>query len=275
MEKKIGKTSDYIIELSDIAFLQLEIEKYSESEKNFLICLEHFKRQLDRLGQAAVLGILGTLYFKKGQYKSSIYNYLKAYEIYEELKQIEEVITCLKGIGNSYIKLNQLDKACDIYLDCSEVCSENNDIYNLLDCLGNLIQINENQERWDIVFELYKKALKAFKELNDDRGIIITYYNLGILQKKFNKLEKSLGYFKKGTNIAINSSFAELILKGLSYIGEIFVYQGKIKDAKNEYIKALKLAKKVNAKNAMIQLRILLNSIGLSDTDIEKELDEI
>ena len=43
---KIGKTSNYIKELSEIAFLQLEIEQYDDSEKNLLICLKHFEKQL-------------------------------------------------------------------------------------------------------------------------------------------------------------------------------------------------------------------------------------
>lgn len=257
-----------------MAFLQLEAEQYEESEKNFLICLKHFEKQLDRLGRAAVLGVLGTLYFKKGDYQKSIDNYKSASEIYKELNQVEELIACLKGIGNNYIKLNRLDEACDVFLDCSSISSEKNDIYSFLDCLGNLIFIHELQEKWDVVFDLYKKTLKAFKELKDNQGIIVSYYNLGILQKKFNNNDGALKYFKKGTKLAIDSNYAELIIKGLSYVAEILFYLGKIKDAKNELIKALYLATKIKAKNATLQIKVLLKSFALSDEDIEKELEE-
>ncbi len=269
-----GKTSNYIGELSDLAFLQLEIEQFDDSEKNFLICLKHFKKQKDRLGQAAVFGILGTLYFKKDEFEKSIDFYQKASDIYEELKQIPELITCLKGIGNNYIKLNNLDEACDIFLECSSVCSDNNDIYNLLDCLGNLVYIYEKQEKWDIVFELYKKSLKAFKEIKDRNGIIVSYFNLGILQKKSNKLDNALIYFKKGTNLAIEANYAELIIKGLGYVGENLFYQGRIKEAKEQYIKALYIAESIKLKNAILQINVLLRSFGLSDEDIKNELEE-
>ena len=270
--EKIAKGSEYIKELSDIAFLQLEIEHYKESEKNFQICLKHFKKQLDRLGQASVLGILGVLYFKKREYDASLSYYSQAYEFYKELMQIQEQITCLLGIGNNLIKLNQLDEACDKFLECSAICSDNNDIYNLLDCIGNLIHIHEIQEKWDVVFELYKKSLEAFEKLKDAKGIIVSYFNMGILRKKSNKLDEALHFFKNGTNWAIDSNYTEFILRGLSYIGETLFYQGRLKDAKNEYIKALNLAEKINAKNSIIQLRILLNSLGLSEKDIENEL---
>ena len=69
---EIGKNSNYITELSDIALIQLQLENFGESEKNYLICLKHFEKQKDRLGQAAVYGVLGTLYFKKNDYKKSI-----------------------------------------------------------------------------------------------------------------------------------------------------------------------------------------------------------
>ena len=270
--EKVVKGSEYIKELSEIAFLQLEIENYEESEKNFQICLRHFTKQKDRLGQAAVYGVLGTLYFKKGNYDESISNYTKAYEIYRSLNQIQEQVTCLKGIGNNLIKLNQFEEACDKFLECSAICSDNNDIYNLLDCLGNLIFIHETQEKWDVIFELYKKSLEAFEKLNDSKGIIVSYFNMGILRKKSNKLDEALSYFKSGTNRAIDSNYTELILKGLSYVGETLFYMGKLKEAKNEYIKALNLAEKIKSKNSIIQLRVLLNSLGLSEQDIEREL---
>lgn len=57
-------------------------------------------------------------------------------------------------------------------------------------------------------------------------------------------------------------------------MAEILFYLGKIKDAKNELIKALYLATKIKAKNATLQIKVLLKSFALSDEDIEKELEE-
>jgi len=224
------------------------------------------------LGQAAVLGILGTLYFEIGKYQKSIESYQRASDIYNELKQIKELFTCLKGIGNSLIKLNKLDEACDIFLDASAMCSDNNDIYNLLDCLGNLIYIYEIQENWDVVYELYKKSLKSFQEISDTKGIIVSYFNLGILKKKSSKLNKALIYFKKGTNLAIDKNFVEFIIKGLSYIGETLFYDGQIKEAMKQFIKALHISESVNATNAILQIKVLLRSFGLTDDSINEEL---
>ncbi|MFX1503108.1 MAG: tetratricopeptide repeat protein [Promethearchaeota archaeon] len=272
--ENFGKNSNYIKELSDIALIQLQLEEFREAEENYLICLDHFRKQKDRLGQAAVYGVLGILYYKKGDFQKSIKSYEDAYNIYNELKQIQEQITCLKGIGNSYLKLNQFDEACDKFLDCSAICSDNNDIYNLLDCLGNLIYIHEINEKWDVVFELYKKSLKAFKEINDAKGIITSSFNLGILLKREDNLEEALRYFKNGTNVAIDANFAEFIIRGFSYVGETLFYMGLLKEAKNQFIKALHIAKKVEAENAIIQINILLQSLGLQDKNIIEELKE-
>ena len=271
---EIGKDSNYITELSDIALIQLQLENFGESEKNYLICLKHFEKQKDRLGQAAVYGVLGTLYFKKNDYKKSIESYEKAYNIYSELKQFQEQITCLIGIGNNFVKLNNFDAACDTFLQCSAICSDNDDIYNLLDCLGNLVYIHEKLQKWDVVFELYKKTLKAFKEIDDYKGIITSYFNLGILQKKENELQSALRYFKKGTNKAIDSNYAELIIRGLSYVAETLFYLGRIKDAKDQYLRALHIAKKIKSDNAIIQLEVLLRSLGMQHKNIAQELRE-
>ena len=252
--------------------MQLEVEQYTNSEKNLHVCLKHFEKKRDILGKAAVYGILGILHFKSCAYQKSIDYYNMAHEIYKEFNQIQEQITCLKGIGINLIKLNQFDEACDNLLECSALCSNINDIYNLLDCLGNLIYIHEKQENWDVVSELYKKTLKAFKELNDNRGTIVSYFNLGILEKRGNDFSQAIRYFKKGTNIAIDSNYIELILKGLGYVGEILVYQGKMNAAKEVYIKALSTAEKFKVKNSIIQIKILLKSLGLNEEEIEKEL---
>ena len=270
--KKFGKDSNYIKELSNLALLQIEIEDYIEAEKNIIVCLNHFKIQRDRLGQAAVFGVLGVLYFKKKKYEKSIEYYNEALKIYKELNQIQEEITCLKGIGTNYLKLNKNEEASDFFLDCSALCSDNDDIYNLLDCLGNLIYIYEKEENWDVLKELYQKSLESFKQLKDNKGIIVTSFNLGILQKREKKFNEALNYFKKSLALAYESNYPELIIKGLSYIGEIFFLLGQIGKAKEKFINALLLAKEVKAKNAIIQLKILLKSLGLKDKDIEEEL---
>ena len=270
-----GKDSNYFHELSTLALLQIEIDEFAEAEENLILCLKHFKIQKENLGKAAVFGILGVLKFKSGDYGASFEYYNQAYEIYKDLNQFKEEIVCLIGMGNALIKLERLDEACDIFLKCSENCSERNDIYNLLDCLGNLIHIHETQEKWDVVIELYKKSLEVFEKMKDYKGIITSNFNLGILEKKENNFHKALKYFEKGTQRARESNYFELIIKGLSYIGEALFYLGNIKSAKQKYVEALRIANTVNAKNAIIQIKVILNSFGLNDKQIENELKEL
>ena len=273
--EKIGKNSEYIKELSNLALLQIENDDFEASKNNLLICLKHFKKQHDRLGQAAVYGLLGTLYFKTELYEESIKNYEYAKDIYKELNQTGELITCLKGIGNSLIKVNRLDDASDAFFKCTAICSDHNDLYNFLDCVGNLITIYEGLDDWDVVYELYQKSLDAFSKLKDYKGMIVTNFNLGIIKRNNGEYDDALIFFKNGTNIAIDSNFAEYIVKGLSYVAECLFYQGKMNESKKQYLQALNVAQKVKMDNAIIQLRLLLNSFGLNDNEIEKELENL
>ena len=237
--------------------------------------MKHFEAQKDRMGQAAVFGLLGTLHFEQEKYLKSIDFFERALEIYDELNLYKEKIYCLKFMGNAWAKMEEHDKAEDLLFECSNLCSEHDDIYNLLDCLGSLVNIHENQENWDVLMELYQKILEAFEQLRDKRGIITTYFNLGIISKKLSDFERASRYFKQGTNVAIDANYAELIIKGLGYVGEALFHLGEIKKAKDQYIKALNLAQKVKAKNAIPQIKILLRSLGLSDANIQEELEKI
>ncbi len=269
----LEKGSQYIKELSEIALLEIEIESYDSAERNLLICLEYFKNLKDSLGIAATYGLLGTLFFKKENYLDSIEYYLKAYELYIELNQKTEEITCLRIIGQSWMKLGDLGKANQYLLECSAKSADYNDIYSLLDCLGFLITIHEEQKEWDIVYELYLKSLEAFKELKDSKGITTSYFNLGIIDQKHNRYDASLLNFKNGTNYAIDANYSELIIKGLSYVAQTLFYLGKIKSASIELIKALSLARKLNAKNTITQIKILLKSFGMDEETIQRFLD--
>ncbi|MBD3196304.1 MAG: tetratricopeptide repeat protein [Candidatus Lokiarchaeota archaeon] len=272
--EELEKGSIYIKQLSEIALLQIEIEKFDDAENNIKLCLTHFIKQKDRLGQASALGLLGTLNMKRINYHEAIDYYRKALKIYSELNQKMEEIVCLKSIGNCYLNLNNLDKANDIFLECSELSSNQDDIYSFLDCLGYLIRIYEEKGNEELLYELYQKSLKAFQEIKDQKGIIISYYNMGILKKRMSNYQDALLNFKKGTNRAIDANFAELIIRGLSYVGESLFHLGKIKEASYQYIRALDLAERVKAKNAKIQINIILKSFGLSEKKIEKMLED-
>ena len=97
---------------------------------------------------------------------------------------------------------------------------------------------------------------------------------MGILQKKENNLEDALLNFKKGTNIAIDANYVESIIRGLGYVGEVLFYIGRIKEAKNQFLRALHIANKIGAKNAITQIKILLQSLGLQEKNIIEELNK-
>ena len=80
--------------------------------------------------------------------------------------------------------------------------------------------IYEGLDDWDVVYELYQKTLDGFSKLKDYKGMIMTNFNLGIIKKKAGEYDDALNFFKNGTNIAIDSNFADYIVKGLSYVAE-------------------------------------------------------
>ena len=43
-------------------------------------------------------------------------------------------------------------------------------------------------------------------------------------------------------------------------------------EAKETYIKALSIAEEIKAKNSILQIRVLLNSLGLNEEEINREL---
>ncbi len=272
--KKEESKSDYIHKLYDLALLQSENHQFDESIKNLEECLKYYETNPDNLGKSSIFGSLGVIYYLKEDYSNSLQNYRSALNLYKKLNQKYEQIVCMKSIGLNLMKLNKLDKAVDTFLECAELSSKEKKIEDFLDCISNLVQIYEPQKKWDVMIELYQKGLKAFEKLNDIKGIINSHFNLGILYKKSNQYFEALNHFKKGTNLANDIIYAESIIKGTSLIGEIYVKQNQIKKATKEFIKSLSVAKRIKANNAEAQLKILLNSMGLNNSQINIMLNE-
>jgi tetratricopeptide (TPR) repeat protein len=278
--KKEGRKSEYIHNLYELALFQANYDKFDEALQNLKICLKYFEESADNFGIGLVYGSMGVIYYLSKDYPKSLYSYKEACQISERLFQKREQIVCLKGIGLNLMKLNELDEAVDVFLNCAEFSSKENRLEDFLDSISNIIQIYEVQEKWDVMIELYLKALEAFEQLQDVRAIINTHFNLGILYNKLEMYDEALSHFKKGTNIANEANIVESIIKGLSLVGEVYVRQNKLKKATQEFIKSLSVAKKVSANNAIEQLKILLNAIGLNNEEInimlqkyESELD--
>ena len=272
--KKEESKSDYIHKLYDLALLQSENHQFDESIKNLEECLKYYETNPNNLGKSSIFGSLGVVCYLNEDYIKSQKNYHSALELYEKLNLKHEQIVCMKSIGLNLLKLNKLNEAVNILLECAELSSKEKKIEDFLDCISNLVQIYEIQKKWDVMIELYQKGLKAFEKLNDIKGIINSHFNLGILYKKLNQYFEALNHFKKGTNLANEGNYAESIIKGTSLIGEIYVKQNQIKKATKEFIKSLSVAKRIKANNAEAQLKILLNSMGLNNSQINIMLNE-
>lgn len=138
---------------------------------------------------------------KEGSYKESIPFRIKAYELFRELKNFNEIGWNAKGLGISYYKLGDYPSAMDYFLMALTAFEKNQDVLEMGDINNNLGAVSYVSGHPREALEYYNRALELYGEVNQDkrRGRILN--NTGLIYFEQEDFEKALSYFIDALNI--------------------------------------------------------------------------
>ena len=180
--------------------------------KNNTLSLQYSKRALEistdinyKKGIAMALADIGVASMYDNNKKNALDNLLKAITIYDEIKDTASLRATYINTGTILYTLNRIDEAknylekgLNLYLQERHLKWTDSTaiiiIYNNL----SLIELDKNniQKAIDLQF----KALKLRKELKSDKGIAISYANLGLMYEKIDSFNLAEKYY----NLAID-----------------------------------------------------------------------
>ena len=104
-----------------------------------------------------------------------------------------------------------------------------------------------------------QSALNYFKKANKNIGLYNTYNSLAYISKQYKEYTKAFDYQKKSIDVANELDDISLIADAQNNLGSLFKDQGLFKHAINSYFKSLELSQSINDSNGMA---IAYGSIG-------------
>lgn len=124
--------------------------------------LKYTRRARDRAGEARARSLLGSAYYRLGNYNESIVYYEKAQKLFQEIGDLGGEMECLAGIANNY------------------------------DLKG----------QYNIGMEKRKQVVSHLRELDDRKRLVIQLGNLGESLMKLGHFEEALSVLKEGAIIS-------------------------------------------------------------------------
>jgi tetratricopeptide (TPR) repeat protein len=155
-------------------------EKISDEEiQSYERALAEFQERGDEKEAANVLGQLGILYYRRGEWDLAIEYYEKDMEIFEALGDRHGLAQTYGNLGLVYARKGEWDLAIEYYEKSMKIKEALGDRHGLAQTYGNLGLVYADKGEWDLAIEYYKKDMEISEALGDRHGVGITLSNIG------------------------------------------------------------------------------------------------
>ncbi|MDW8288165.1 MAG: tetratricopeptide repeat protein, partial [Flammeovirgaceae bacterium] len=206
-------------------------------------------------GLGDAYNFLGTFYRRRGDYKLSIENYLKAAEIRQKLNAKSDLARTYNNLGNTYADQANYDLSIAYYLKALQMYEEMNHKEGIARAIGNIGTVYYDQENDEKALEYFFKALKINEEQNNYDLLRYNHNNIGRVYKRQNRLDDAIRSFQNA--IAVNEktknakdlssrNYWQILARSSNFLGETYLLENKTDSAFKNLKTALEVFEKLN-----------------------------
>ena len=267
---------DYRCELaSKLGIFYFQADDFQEARKFLFVAMKGYEQQQNAQKLAATQGLLGSLFLHSGDYALSLKYYENAYEYWQKTSFLNERIICLQNIGINYLHLDQEAEASEALLEALRMAVSLLDEVQFAVTIQILLEHYERLHRFDMLFELKKKALEFWVQLQLPQRQYKTAIDLGVLSQVLEDYDQALVYFKKAFNVGYNEGNLKDMFLAQGFLAECFLKLNDIEKAKYTYLQAFKIAIYINItenfKDQIDAMRVSLLALGVSKEKLVEE----
>ncbi|MCX9076293.1 MAG: tetratricopeptide repeat protein, partial [Candidatus Methanoperedens sp.] len=226
------------------ASITFELQEYLDTRGNYRTLVELYNGVLPGT-HSAVLGNLGSAFYRLGQVEKAIQYYEKALAIDKEIGDRRGEGNALGNLGLAYDALGQVEKAIQYYEKTLPIDKEIGDRRGEGTTLGNLGNAFYSLGQIEKAIQYYEKALDIAQEIEDRKGEGNALGNLGIAYNRFGQVEKAIQYYERALAIAQEIGDRRGEGNALGNLGIAYSALGQIENAIQYYEKALAIVKKI------------------------------
>ncbi|WP_372644432.1 tetratricopeptide repeat protein [Ancylomarina sp.] len=181
-----------------------------------------------------VLGNIGLIYKRRGEYTKALEYYLKEIEIFSEINHTVGLSSIYINMGSLANTMGNTSRAGEYFNSALKLAEKENNIADQISALNNLGAIYESQDKFHEALDAYEKSLKIVLNSGNSKMESTLYLNIGLIHRRAKAYDQAESYLKKSFDIRkLRGNHEEL----LGVYNEMF----EVALAKEEYIKARRL----------------------------------
>jgi tetratricopeptide (TPR) repeat protein len=217
--------------------------------------------------------VLGTIYYRKGEWDKAMGLYRESQKIFKKLGDIHGLAQTYGNLGLVYADKGEWDTAIEYYEKDLEISEKLGDIHGLAQTYGNLGLVYADKGEWDTAIEYYEKDLKISEKLGDIHGLAQTYNNLGLVYAKKGEWDTAIEYYEKSVEISEKLGDIHGLAQTYNNLGSVYYRKGEWDTAIEYYEKDLEISEKLGDIHGLAQtygnLGLVYADKGEWDTAIE------
>jgi len=250
-------------------------EKISDEEiQAYKRALEEFKDRGDEKEVVKILGHLGILYYRRGEWDLAIEYYEKDMELSEALRDRRGLAQTYNNLGLVYVDKGKWDLAIEYYRKSMAIFEDIEDQYGLASTYTNLGSLHFHRGEWHSAIEWYKKNIEIKKSLKDQYGLATTYGNLGSVYYRKGERNRAIEYYEKSMEIFEDLEDHQYGISQIyGNIGLVYADKGEWDIAIEYYEKSIKIKKDLEDRQGIAKIYGNLGSLhfGRGEWDLAIE----
>ncbi|MCZ4695511.1 hypothetical protein DWB61_11660 [Ancylomarina euxinus] len=169
--------------------------------------------EIGNLVQAGkVLGNIGLIYKRRGEYTKALEYYLKEIEIFSEINHTEGLSSIYINMGNLANTMGNPSRAEEYFNSALKLAEKENNIGDQISALNNLGAIYESQDKFREALDVYEKSLKFVLNSGNSSMESRLYLNVGLIYRRTGAYDQAESYLKRSFDIRkLRGNYEELL----------------------------------------------------------------
>ena len=245
IRRKIGDLKGVAGSLNNIGIVYLHIGRCDDGLEILTEAAEVARKTDDRNLASSYICNLGIAYTTRGELAKAVELFSECMKVSESMGALPDVAAQLTNIGVAYCRMGDYDKALDYSERGLEICERvgsKQSIALVHASLGNTLGLRGEYHR---ALEHYEKCLKMHESIDDPAGLSYALNGIAELHFEMGNLEKSMGFSKKASELAVKIGLKENIGTSSELLGKIHREKERWEESANSFEESIRIFEEI------------------------------
>jgi eukaryotic-like serine/threonine-protein kinase len=266
LRREIGAKKDAASSLISIGSLYEDRGEYDKALEMYKESLQTQRDAGDLSLQAVCLNNIANIYLAKGQSEDALTYYQQALQLREKLNNSADIADTLHDLGEAYTRTAQYDQAMASFMHGLELRRNANDAHNIALDQHSIGMVFLYQGRFGASVSNLNESVQGFRAAKDHTRImaqvLIDYADALARAGRGDEVGKTL---EEAQSLATELKNDKLVAAVHNTQGDLALYTGDTKSAKEYYQQALQIATRAKSPEAVLASRWNLARVAIAE----------